>query len=103
MSSISYIDTAVTVGKDYDVLFKVLLIGNSGVGKSSIVQHYLESNTPMESQFITTIGEHGGSHSFVNQTLGLFGTFASQSLHSCRRSPTCAHTGARPVQVLILR
>jgi GTPase SAR1 family protein len=28
---------ASTIGKNYDELFKLLLIGNSGVGKTSIV------------------------------------------------------------------
>jgi len=39
---------------DYDVLFKVLLIGDSAVGKSSIVKRYTDDE--YDGKFISTIG-----------------------------------------------
>merc|ERR1712032_269688 len=39
---------------DYDFLFKMLLIGNSGVGKSSILHRFTED--AWEDKFIATIG-----------------------------------------------
>jgi Ras-related protein Rab-1A len=39
---------------NYDYLFKILLIGNSGVGKSSIVQMYSEKQ--FSENFLSTIG-----------------------------------------------
>ena len=43
-----------TEGKEYDYLFKILLIGNSGVGKSSILFRFSENK--WEKEFIPTIG-----------------------------------------------
>ena len=40
--------------KEYDYLFKILLIGNSGVGKSSILLRFSENT--WEKDFIPTIG-----------------------------------------------
>ena len=40
---------------DYDHLFKVLCIGDSATGKSSIVSRYTDE--PFEKNFIATIGE----------------------------------------------
>ena len=41
-------------GQEYDYLFKILLIGNSGVGKSSILFRFSENI--WEEKFIPTIG-----------------------------------------------
>ena len=38
----------------YDYLFKILLIGNSGVGKSSLLYRFSENQ--WEEKFIPTIG-----------------------------------------------
>ena len=43
-----------TEGKEYDYLFKILLIGNSGVGKSSLLFRFSEDK--WEKEFIPTIG-----------------------------------------------
>lgn len=43
-----------TDGKDYNYLFKIVLIGNSGVGKSSILYRFSEDK--WEEKFVPTIG-----------------------------------------------
>ena len=43
-----------TEQKDYNYLFKIVLIGNSGVGKSSLLFRFSEDI--WEEQFIPTIG-----------------------------------------------
>ena len=43
-----------TVNKDYNYLFKLVLIGNSGVGKSSLLFRFTENI--WEEKFIPTIG-----------------------------------------------
>ena len=43
-----------TEGQEYDYLFKLLLIGNSGVGKSSLLFRFSENI--WEEKFIPTIG-----------------------------------------------
>lgn len=42
------------MAKQFDFLFKLLLIGDSGVGKTSIIYRFVENK--FESSFITTIG-----------------------------------------------
>ena len=43
-----------TESQEYDYLFKLLLIGNSGVGKSSLLFRFSENT--WEKEFIPTIG-----------------------------------------------
>lgn len=43
-----------TAGKDYDYLFKLILIGNSGVGKSSLLLRFSDNN--FGDSYIPTIG-----------------------------------------------
>ena len=43
-----------TESQEYDYLFKLLLIGNSGVGKSSLLFRFTENI--WEKEFIPTIG-----------------------------------------------
>ena len=43
-----------TAEKEYDYLFKILLIGNSGVGKYSLLFRFSENK--WEKEFIPTIG-----------------------------------------------
>ena len=49
---------ASTLRSDYDHLFKVLCIGDSATGKSSIVSRYTDE--VFEKNFIATIGESSG-------------------------------------------
>ena len=41
-------------GKDYDHLFKLLIIGDSGVGKSSLLVRFADNT--FSGNYITTIG-----------------------------------------------
>ena len=43
-----------TIGQDYDFLFKLLLIGNSSVGKSSLLLRF--SDNIFNESFLPTIG-----------------------------------------------
>lgn len=44
-----------TMAKKYDFLFKLLLIGDSGVGKTCLIIRFAEDN--FHSTYISTIGE----------------------------------------------
>jgi GTPase SAR1 family protein len=64
--------------KTYDLLFKLLLIGDSGVGKTCILFRF--SDDAFTTTFISTIGEWAMSTSSVlilvclsSQSLGFFG------------------------------
>ena len=48
------VTTGMTETQEYDYLFKLLLIGNSGVGKSSLLFRFSEN--VWEDKFIPTIG-----------------------------------------------
>ena len=52
--SISYVNSESALGQSYDYLFKILLVGNSGTGKSSIVEQFTEKT--FHSGFVSTIG-----------------------------------------------
>ena len=41
-------------GQEYDYLFKILLIGNSSVGKSSLLYRFVDNT--WEDNFVPTIG-----------------------------------------------
>ena len=51
---ITYIASDSNLGQSYDYLFKILLVGNSGTGKSSIVEQFTEKT--FHSGFVSTIG-----------------------------------------------
>ena len=42
-------------GRSYDFLFKIILIGDEGVGKASILLRY--ANAEFTSEYISTIGK----------------------------------------------
>lgn len=45
-----------TIGQNYDELFKILIIGDSGVGKTSILRTYTEPHSIWDSSYVSTIG-----------------------------------------------
>ena len=49
--------------KAYDLLFKILLIGDSGVGKTSVLFRF--SDDAFNTTFISTIGKQQQQHMFV--------------------------------------
>jgi len=70
----------IIMAKTYDYLFKLLLIGDSGVGKTCILFRFSED--AYNSTFISTIGECSGSYSYscepvtnrrINDTIMLLG------------------------------
>ena len=59
---------AKTVQKNYDYLFKLLLIGESGAGKTCILVRYAED--AYNSTFISTIGKQGRSQDKIESFTG---------------------------------
>jgi hypothetical protein len=55
----------------YDVLYKIVLIGNSGVGKSNLLRKFLFPDSPFVSDSKATIGVDFGSR---NLSVGLLNT-----------------------------
>lgn len=51
-------DTNTTMAKTYDYLFKLLLIGDSGVGKTCVLFRFSED--AFNTTFISTIGKYRG-------------------------------------------
>ena len=45
-----------SVTRDFDIQFKVTIVGNSGVGKTSVLQTL--TGKKLENQYLPTIGEH---------------------------------------------
>ena len=43
--------------KDYDVTYKVLLIGETGVGKTSLIRSYSRPNESFTAALLPTYGE----------------------------------------------
>ncbi|KPP60142.1 hypothetical protein Z043_121878, partial [Scleropages formosus] len=63
--------TESAMAKKYDFLFKLLLIGDSGVGKTCLIIRFAEDN--FNSTYISTIGKY----------TGLRGPFSAASLRAC--------------------
>ena len=61
---------AMAAKKSYDYLFKVLLIGDSGVGKTEILFRF--SDKAFDSTFISTIGKTSDVSKYKNMWLLLF-------------------------------
>ena len=55
--------TSSNKAKTYDLLFKLLLIGDSGVGKTSLL--YRLSDDAFSPSFISTIGKSSASSSII--------------------------------------
>lgn len=72
------------MAKTYDYLFKLLLIGDSGVGKTCVLFRFSED--AFNTTFISTIGmcEHVCRMSFLH-----FNRFLSVFLHAEPRAPGC--------------
>lgn len=49
--------------EDYDIIFKVILIGDSGVGKSNILLKYIKNEFQQESK--ATVGVEFASRGYV--------------------------------------
>ena len=43
--------------KDYDISYKVLLIGESGVGKTSLIKSYSKPNEAFTPSLLSTVGK----------------------------------------------
>jgi hypothetical protein len=62
-SPVTYLDPLVS--QDYEHLFKCLLLGNSGCGKSSIVDRFVDPQHVLRTNYITTIGVDFKVQSFL--------------------------------------
>jgi GTPase SAR1 family protein len=60
---ITYLDPFVS--QEYEHLFKCLLLGNSGCGKSSIVDRFVDPQHILRTNYITTIGVDFKVQSFL--------------------------------------
>mmetsp|Transcript_29498 Transcript_29498/g.50943 ORF Transcript_29498/g.50943 Transcript_29498/m.50943 type:complete len:219 (-) Transcript_29498:233-889(-) len=56
LPTMSFMDTQTgsTIGGDHDYLFKILMIGDSAVGKTSLIERFAEDS--FRSNFVSTIG-----------------------------------------------
>ena len=72
------------MAKTYDYLFKLLLIGDSGVGKTCVLFRFSED--AFNSTFISTIGLFNLEFVFVNMTFSQLPPFHCGTVLYCRPS-----------------
>ncbi len=64
--------------KTYDLLFKLLLIGDSGVGKTCVLFRF--SDDAFNTTFISTIGEY---HTRIHPVRGFYSLFYVRNAVKC--------------------
>ena len=51
-------------GKDYDITYKVLVIGEMSVGKTSLIRRYFRPEEKIAMSYLTTVGNYLKYHLF---------------------------------------